>query len=242
MDLYQNLAEKVPLIEGKIGYVFKNKDVLMLAFVHRSFYNEHRYKVAEHNERLEFLGDSVLNILTSEYLYKEYPSLSEGQLSHTRAYLVEAAMCARLVQKLDLSEFILLGRGEKMSEGKNKESIQSDLFEALLGSIYIDGGFEEARKFFWGHFLDDVQKRIKEPARNWKAELQDYFQKRHQKAPIYHLLSAQGPDHHKQFEVAVYMEDLLLGTGVGSSKKEAEQEAAKKAMESLERPSGKERS
>ncbi len=234
MDPHQNLMEQMDLIEERIGYVFQKKDLLVLAFVHRSFYNENREKVLEHNERLEFLGDSVLNILISEYLYKTFPELSEGQLSHIRAYLIEAAMCAKLLQKLSLIEFILLGKGEKMNEGKNKESIQADLFEALLASIFLDGGLEAARKFFWSHFTEDVALRLKEPVRNWKAELQDYSQKKHQKTPVYQVLNAHGPDHDKQFEIAVYLEDLELGKGLGSSKKEAEQEAAKKALSFLE--------
>src|SRR3989339_378704 len=144
MDPYQILLENIEEIESKIGHVFSKKELLILAFVHRSYYNEHRQKIAEHNERLEFLGDSVLNILISEYLYKEFPELSEGQLSHKRAYLVEATMCAKLLKKLSLSEFVLLGKGEKMNEGKSKESIQADLFEALLASLFLDGGIESA--------------------------------------------------------------------------------------------------
>ena len=131
MDPYQHLLEKIEVIERRIGYFFHDKELLLLAFVHRSFYNENRQRISEHNERLEFLGDSVLNILISQYLYSEFPDLSEGQLSHIRAYLIEAAMCAKLLQKLDLAEFVLLGKGEKMNEGRNKESIQADLFEEI---------------------------------------------------------------------------------------------------------------
>ncbi len=234
MDPYQNLLDQIEQIEKKISYVFQKKDLLVLAFVHRSFHNEHRQKVLEHNERLEFLGDSVLNILISEYLYTTFPEHSEGHLSHVRAFLIEAAMCAKLVQKLSLTEFILLGKGEKMSEGKNKESIQADLFEALLASIFLDGGLESASKFFWSHFKEEIELRLKEPIRNWKAELQDYSQKKYQKTPTYQVLNAHGPDHHKEFEIAVYFEELELGRGMGSSKKEAEQEAAKAALGSLE--------
>jgi ribonuclease-3 len=234
MDPHQSLMEQMDLIEERIGYVFQKKDLLVLAFVHRSFYNENREKILEHNERLEFLGDSVLNIVISEYLYKTFPELSEGQLSHIRAYLIEAAMCAKLLKKLSLIDFILLGKGEKMNEGKNKESIQADLFEALLASIFLDGGLESARRFFWSHFKEEVALRLKEPVRNWKAELQDYSQKKHQKTPLYQVLNAHGPDHDKEFEIAVYLEDLELGKGLGSSKKEAEQEAAKKALSFLE--------
>lgn len=230
MDPYQHLIQSVEWMEQKIGYSFQNKQLLFLAFVHRSFFNEHRHQVAEHNERLEFLGDSVLSVLISEYLYASFPTLSEGELSHMRSHLVDAAMCAKLLQKLGFSEFILLGKGENRSEGKNKESIQSDLFEALLGALFLDGGLPVVKSFFWQHFSEDIQSSLQSPIRNWKAELQDYSQKKYQKPPVYQVLTAQGPDHHKEFEVAVYLEDQERGRGWGGSKKEAEQEAAQKAL------------
>ena len=235
MSSYKKLLVEIGVIEERIGYVFNNKELLALAFVHRSFYNEHRSEVSEHNERLEFFGDAVLNILISEYLYASFPAFSEGHLSHVRSYLVEAGMCAKLVQKLSLVEFILLGRGEKINEGKNKESIQADLFEALLASLFLDGGMEVVKVFFWSHFKLDVEELLKEPVRNWKAELQDYSQKKHQKPPVYKVLGEQGPDHSKLFHIAVYLEERELGHGIGSSKKEAEQEAAKEALHTLER-------
>ncbi len=234
MDPYRHLLENIEWMEQKIGYAFQNKELLILAFVHRSFYNEHREQVLEHNERLEFLGDSVLSILISEYLYSSFPVLSEGELSHMRSHLVDATMCAKLLQKLKFADFILLGRGEKRSEGKNKESIQADLFEALLGALFLDGGFVFVKTFFWNHFTTDVESSLQRPMRNWKAELQDYSQKKYQKPPVYQVLTAQGPDHHKEFEVAVYIEDQERGRGWGGSKKEAEQEAAQKALSLLE--------
>jgi len=234
MDPHQNLLEKIALVEQRISYVFKDENLLILSLVHRSFHNEHRQKAPEHNERLEFLGDSVLSILISNYLYLTFPDLSEGDLSHMRGYLVEASMCATLLKKLDLSEYILLGKGETMSKGRNKESIQADFFEALLGALFLDGGLEAAKTFFWHHFKEEIEDRVKKPVRNWKAELQDYSQKKHQKIPVYQVLNAHGPDHHKEFEVAVYLEDKKVGKGIGSSKKEAEQEAAKCALQVLE--------
>jgi ribonuclease III len=235
MDPHENLLEKIDLVEQRISYVFKDKSLLVLAFVHRSFHNEHRDKVPEHNERLEFLGDSVLSIIISKYLYSTFPNLSEGNLSHMRGYLVEASMCAKLLKKLDLSEFIVLGKGELMSEGRNKESIQADFFEALLGALFLDGGLDSAKAFFWHNFTGEIEERVKKPVRNWKAELQDYSQKKHQKTPVYQVLNAHGPDHNKEFEVAVYIEDKKVGTGIGSSKKEAEQEAARTGLQLLEK-------
>ena len=235
MTPYLNLIDKSASIEEKIGYQFKDRGLLVLAFVHRSFYNENRSEVQQHNERLEFLGDSVLGVLISEYLYTYFPSGTEGQLSHLRAHLVESAMCAFFLQKLNIAEYILLGRGEKMNDGRGKESIQADLFEALLAAIYLDGGLDEVKRFFWAHFKEEIESSLKEPLRNWKAELQDYSQKKHQKPPDYKVIKEYGPDHNKKFEVAVYLEEVEMGKGSGSSKKEAEQLAAQEALMNLEK-------
>jgi ribonuclease III len=234
MSPYLKLMEQISEIEQKIGYQFQNKSLLVLAFVHRSYYNEHRNETEQHNERLEFLGDSVLGLIISEYLYSYYPLGTEGQLSHLRAYIVEAAMCAFFLQKLEAADFILLGKGEKMNDGKKKESIQSDLFEAIMGAIYLDGGLDAVKQFFWSHFTSEIEENLKEPLRNWKADLQDYSQKKHQKPPFYKVLREYGPDHNKKFEVAVYLEEQEWGKGTGSSKKEAEQQAAKEALLNLE--------
>ena len=233
MTPYQKLLHQIDLIEERIGYVFQNKELLALAFIHRSFYNEHRSELTGHNERLEFLGDSILNFLVSHYLYQECPSLSEGDLSHLRSQLVDSSMCSKLLETLSLSEFVLLGRGEKINQGQNKESIQADLFEALLAAIFLDGGMEVVKVFFWSHFLEKISQSLKEPSRNWKAELQEYAQKRYQKPPIYKVLSETGPDHNKRFEVMACIGSLELKEGSGFSKKEAEQEAAKASLMSL---------
>lgn len=235
---YQWLLREVSDIEERIGVTFKNKALLALAFVHRSFFNENRSEISQHNERLEFLGDSVLGLLISDYLYNKLPDESEGHLSYLRSNLVDAAKCAHFLKKLRLEKFILLGKGEKMQEGGSKESIQADLFEALLGAIYLDGGIEASRHFFWFHFTDEITLAIQAPQSNWKAELQDYFQKAHQKLPIYSVLQESGPDHNKTFEIGVSFEEVLLGHGAGSSKKEAEQQAAKQALEKLREKQG----
>ena len=143
-------------------------------------------------------------------------------------------MCAQLVKKINIIEFILLGKGEKMNAGRNKESIQADLFEAVLAAIYLDGGMDAVKVFFWSHFTEEITSCLKDPFRNWKAELQDHFQKTYQKLPLYKVLSEQGPDHSKRFELGVFLEERLLGKGEGLSKKEAEQLAAKEALMVLE--------
>jgi ribonuclease III len=238
---YQKLLEQIPLIEERIGYVFKDKEALALAFIHRSFFNENRTDTSQHNERLEFFGDSILGLLVSEYLYAEFPEEPEGRLSHLRAMLVEATMCALFIKKIDLAQFILLGKGEEMNLGKNKESIQADLFEALLAAIYLDGGMEAAKEFFWRKCKQEIEVSLKTPLRNWKAELQDLFQKEHQTLPSYKVLAETGPDHSKQFDVGVFLEEDLLGKGIGSSKKEGEQAAAKEALLKLEEKDGEDK-
>jgi ribonuclease-3 len=225
-DLNPHLSE----IEDRLGYQFKDKKLLSQAFIHRSYYNEHRGHVEEHNERLEFLGDSILGLLISDYLYHHLPTRAEGELSRLRAHLVEAGSCARFLLKLGLAPFVLLGRGERMNEGRGRETILADLFEALIGALYIDGGLTEAKKVFWMHFEKGIQGILEHPARNWKAELQDYSQKKYQKPPVYKVISETGPDHSKIFLVAAFLDDQEMGQGTGSSKKEAEQAAAQDAI------------
>ncbi len=221
------------VVESRIGYTFQNKKLLQQAFTHRSYFNEHRDQVDDHNERLEFLGDSILGLVISDYLYHHLPSQAEGELSRLRAHLVEAGSCARLLQQLELGDFVQLGRGERMNEGRGRETILADLFEALLGAVYLDGGMEAAQKFFWGHFKQEIEKILAHPARNWKAELQDYSQKKYQRPPLYKVVREEGPDHSKMFVVAAFLDEQEMGQGTGSSKKEAEQAAAQNAIEKL---------
>jgi ribonuclease III len=228
-DLIPHLSE----VEDRLGYSFKNKKLLAQAFIHRSFYNEHRDQIHEHNERLEFLGDSILGLLISDYLYQNLPTQAEGELSRLRAHLVEAGTCAKFLLKLGLAPFVLLGKGERTNEGRGRETILADLFEALLGAIYIDAGIAEVKRLFWMHFEKEIQGILENPARNWKAELQDYSQKKYQKPPIYKVISETGPDHSKIFLVAAMLDEVEVGQGQGSSKKEAEQAAAQDAISRL---------
>jgi ribonuclease III len=229
----KDLMAHLSVVESRLGYVFQNKKLLRQAFIHRSYFNEHRDEATEHNERLEFLGDSILGLLISDYLYHHLPTQAEGELSRLRAHLVEAGSCAKYLQKMDLADFVQLGRGERMNEGRGRDTILADLFEALIGAVYLDGGMEEAKKFFWGHFQEEIQKILAHPARNWKAELQDYSQKKYQRPPLYKVMREEGPDHSKMFVIAAYLDDQEIGQGMGSSKKEGEQAAAQDAIEKL---------
>ncbi len=233
MHTLDHLHKGIPLIEKKIGYEFKEKALLELAFVHRSFANENREYTLGHNERLEFLGDSILGLVVSDFLYTHLPEATEGKLSYLRSRLVEAPTCALYLNELDLAHFLIMGKGEAMNVGKGRETILADLFEALMGAIYLDGGLEVAREFFFRSFEKNVQNILVEPHRNWKAELQDYCQKKYQRTPIYFLEKEEGPDHLKTFFSVVKIDEKELGQGTGTSKKESEQKAAMKAIKEL---------
>lgn len=229
----EELLEKAPEIEKRLGYTFIDKKLLLLAFVHRSFINEHRDILSEHNERLEFLGDSILGMIVSDFLFHHFPNRPEGELSHLRAQVVESAQCERYMRKLRLADHLLLGKGEMLNEGKSKGSILADAFEAIIGAIYADGGIEKAREFFAEHFESDMLSLVEEPLRNHKAELQDYSQKKTRKPPTYRVVKETGPDHSKIFHVAVEVEGNEIGFGMGTSKKQAEQAAAANALKAL---------
>ncbi len=220
-------------IEEKLHYFFKNKKFLEEALIHRSFYNENRQLVQSTNERLEFLGDAVLSLLISEFLFQYFPQKPEGELSQLRSQLVEAASCSKWLQRLRIENDVFLGKGERGNQGKGRDSILADLFEAVLGAIYLDGGFTAAFTFFWHHFSQEVTETVQTPLRNWKAELQDYTQKKCQQLPRYTTDREEGPDHHKTFYISVWLGEEKIAEGEGKSKKEAEQVAAKKALEGI---------
>ncbi|MBX7066224.1 MAG: ribonuclease III [Parachlamydiales bacterium] len=230
MNPLEKLQSELHPIEEKLGYTFENKDHLIQSFVHRSFINEYREGPLQHNERLEFLGDSVLGLIVADFLYHRLPGHPEGQLSQLRSKLVDANSCSQYLQKLNITSYILLGKGEAMSAGKAKTSILADVFEALLGAVYLDGGLGTAKSFLIFHFENEFEAAIGSPPRNYKAELQDLSQKEFQKIPIYKVVEESGPDHAKIFHVMVFLNDQEAGIGMGSSKKEAEQRAAFDAL------------
>jgi ribonuclease-3 len=233
MNFPLQLQQATADIEARIGYTFANKELLHLAFVHRSYLNENR-SLSQHNERQEFLGDAVLGLLIAEYLYTHYPQTPEGELSFLRSRLVEAGACARYVQVLHLESHLLLGRGERLNDGKGRHSILADFFEALIGAIYLDGGMEAARRFLFEKFHSVIDTILAAPWHNWKALLQDLCQKTYQETPTYTVLDASGPDHSKNFTVAVAIRGHVLGSGSGSSKKEAQQSAAAEGLNYLQ--------
>lgn len=237
MNAINELIKNAPKIENKIGYHFKNRAILALAFVHRSFINENR-EVCEHNERLEFLGDSILGLLVADYLYRFLPSVPEGELSYLRSRLVEASSCVGYMQKFNVEKYLLLGKGERMNDGRGRDSILADLFEAIMGAIYLDGGIEAAKDFYFKNFSNEINEILKTPLRNWKALLQDYCQKKYQNTPVYKLVEESGPDHSKIFKIAVMINEQEMGIGEGASKKEAQQAAAADALSRVDATNG----
>ncbi len=235
MNSLETLLSHAPEIEATLGYPFSNKEYLVLPFVHRSFFNENRGLVAEHNERLEFLGDSVLGLIVSGYLYSHLPTQSEGHLSHLRAHLVGAESCVRYIRQLGLEKFLMLGKGEAVNVGRGRERILADLLEAIIGAIYLDGGLKAAVEFVMRHFSSYIDEAMESPLRNWKAELQDYSQKKFQKPPEYQVREEAGPPHSKTFSVAVLIEGVEMGQGGGASKKQAEQAASEDALRRIEK-------
>lgn len=230
------LSSHLDELSIRLGYTFKNKELLVLAFTHCSFLNESKALEMGHNERLELLGDSVLNLLTTEFLYKKYPQLPEGELSRLRALLVDSSACLRYIQKLDVGHALLLGKGEKRNDGKGRDSILANLFESLLGALYLDGGLPAAYRFVFSHFQTEFDGVAIESTHNPKARLQDHFQKKYQATPTYEVVAVSGPDHQKDFVVSVLFQQQEIGRGTGGSKKLAQNAAAVDALNRLDLP------
>ena len=215
-------------LQTKIGYDFKDDKIRSLAFVHSSA------DMGESYERLEFLGDAVLELTVSELLYKQHPEFSEGQLTKTRAALVNEAALAKVARVLDLSRYIELGRGEKLSGGAQKPSILSDVVEALIGAVYIDGGFESAKQLVVSLLKSSVEKVLSGGGfADYKTRLQEHYHKKGTTDIVYEVYDEQGPPHDKTFFVKLRVDGYELSVGRGRSKKSAEQEAAKQALETL---------
>jgi len=234
MSSFEELKENLGKIEQILGYVFKNKDYLLQSFIHSSFVNEFRKILIEHNERLEFLGDAVFQLIISKYLFCKLPESSEGKLSFLRSSIVSAPFCARMMEKWNLEPYLLLGKGEMIVFERGKESILANTFEAILGAIFLDSDYKNTEEFFLRHFETVILEAIEKPERNYKAELQHYAQKHHQMQPVYEVVKEIGPEHEKKFYVEVFINKNKVGKGEGPSKKQAQQKAAKNALEQLE--------
>ena len=215
-------------LEERIGYEFRDETLLKQALTHSSFTNEQKINKAKNYERLEFLGDAVLELVSSEFLFREHPEVPEGELTKQRASMVcepSLAFCAR---DLELGEFMRLGKGEESTGGRNRDSITSDAMEAVIGAIYLDGGMAAAKAFIDRFILSDLED--KQLFYDSKSNLQELVQGKFKQELSYELLEESGPEHDKTFRVSVHMGEEVLGEGQGRTKKAAEQQAAYKAL------------
>ncbi len=217
-------------LESKLGYTFHDRKLLENALTHSSYANENRGGLSS-NERLEFLGDSILGMVTADYLYKKHPDLPEGDLTRTRAALVCEESLVEVADQLGLGAYLKLGRGEEAGGGRQRPSIRADAVEAVLAAVYLDGGLPEARKIVQRFILDKEAE--KAASRDYKTALQEFVQRESGQVLTYRPVGESGPDHAKVFTVSVELNGREIGRGSGHSKKEAEQMAAKAAMEGL---------
>lgn len=227
-----------PSIESllhSLAYRFRNEALLEEALTHSSYVNERKPEEARHNERLEFLGDAVLSLVMSEYLASRLPDYSEGALSKLKARLVSESSLARVARRLKLGDHLKLGRGEDRSKGREKDSLLSDAVEAVIAAVHLDGGFAASRELTLHLFAEELRSAVEEGqqpgAEDYKTQFQEWCQKRYETLPRYDTVRQSGPDHEKVFEVEVSVKDEVAGRGTGRSKKEAEQAAAKQAMQ-----------
>ena len=222
------MGRNLESLEKKTGYHFHDKNLLRHAMTHSSYINEKHLRKVDCNERLEFLGDAVLELVSSDYLFFENPEMPEGQMTKQRASMVCEKALAFCARELELGEYLLLGKGEDATGGRKRESITSDAMEALIGAIYLDGGFANAKEFILKHILNDLEgKRLFYDS---KTILQEIVQGKMEQTINYQLLKEEGPDHNKQFQVGVLIGDIQYGTGNGRTKKAAEQDAAYQAI------------
>ena len=223
-------------LEQILGYYFKDKSLMLRALSHTSYINEVK-DIRESNERLEFLGDSVLSIIVSEYFFRNFKDLPEGELTKLRASLVCEKSLAAFAKELQLGRFLFLGKGEQQNGGRERPSILADAFEALLAAMYLDGGMDVAKAHVMRFVKSEITHHtVEEAFHDYKTQLQEIIQQNPGEELCYVLVDEQGPDHEKSFTVEVKLNSITIGTGVGHSKKQAEQYAAKQALELMGQP------
>ena len=222
--------DKLVQLENKIETKFKDRNILLQALTHRSYLNENPKWDQEHNERLEFLGDAVLELVVTEYLYKTYPN-PEGEMTNWRAALVNAVMLAKITAEFDLNDYILLSKGEARDTGRARQYILANAMESLIGAIYLDQGYEASEKFIKKFILKELSGIIQNQLyRDAKSLFQEKAQEKVGTTPTYEVLKEWGPDHARNFQVGVFLEKEMVGVGDGPSKQEAQQMAASDAL------------
>lgn len=220
------IKDNLEKVQATIEIKFKDLSLLQRVFIHRSYLNEHLNQPLENNERLEFLGDAVLELIVTEYLYLTYPN-PEGELTNWRSAIVKGETLAIVAKELDLGDYLMVSRGEERNGGKARNLLLANCFEALIGCIYLDQGYEAARKFLHDFLIPRLEGIIKEGTYlDSKSRLQELVQEKSGVTPVYKVLDESGPDHDKHFLIGVYVDDKIIGQGEGASKRKGEQEAA----------------
>ncbi|NEW05513.1 ribonuclease III [Paenibacillus sp. SYP-B3998] len=220
-------------LQQRIGISFRKSELLKQAFTHSSYVNEHRIAGHKDNERLEFLGDAVLELTVSEFLYDTYPSRTEGELTKLRASIVCEPSLVTFAEDLDFGAFVLLGKGEELTGGRSRPALLADVFESFIGALYLDQGLDSVKVFLKRHVFTKISSEGKLLVIDYKTQLQEHTQHHNMGSLEYRIVNERGPAHEREFVAEVYMEASLLGTGVGRSKKEAEQQAAAQALSKL---------
>ena len=229
------MDNKYSNLENTINIKFKDRGLLENVFIHRSYLNEHKNSKLSSNERLEFLGDSVLSLITSVYLFKNYPDFKEGDYTEIKSAIVKMESLAEASKKIELNNYLLLSKGEEKGAGRANNNIMADCFEALIAAIFLDKNFEIAYTFVVNFlFKDKLNYLLKNDLYlSSKSKLQEIIQSKYKKTPIYKVLEEKGPEHKRIFKIGVFFSNKLLGVGIAPSKKEAEEEAAKEALRSI---------
>ena len=221
-------------IEAKLGYEFKDKELLKTALTHSSYANENKKRNLECNERLEFLGDAVLGMVVANYLFRGQQKMPEGQMTRLRAELVCEQSLARVAEELQLGSYLLLGKGEEQGGGRKRHSIIADAVEAVIAAVYLDGGYEKASGIIYKFIIEPMEKGIATLVTDYKTALQEFVQRKSGQVLAYNLVDQSGPDHDKVFTFSVSLNGEVEGTGSGKNKKEAEQAAAGDALRKLQ--------
>ncbi len=229
------MISKYKTLESKINISFEDRTLLENVFIHRSYLNEHKNSQISSNERLEFLGDSVLSLITSVYLFKNYPNLKEGDYTEIKSAIVKMESLAEASKKISLNDYLLLSKGEEKGDGRENNNIMADCFEALIAAIFLDKNFEVAYTFVVGFlFKDKLDYLLKNNLYlSSKSKLQEIIQRKYKKTPVYKVLEEKGPEHKRIFKIGVVFNNKMLGVGFAPSKKEAEEVAAKMALTSI---------
>lgn len=220
-------------LEEKLSISFQNKKLLRQAFTHSSYVNEHRNKQLYNNERLEFLGDAVLELGVSRYLYKKYPKMTEGEMTKKRAIIVCEESLYHFSQVLNFGKYVLLGKGEEQTGGRKRQALLADVFEAFLGALYLDQGIDVVFHFLDEHIFPNLIDGVFSHAMDYKSELQEYVQRDKRAKLYYEIVEERGPSHSKEFVAEVSVNDHIVKRGIGRTKKEAEQRAAKLMLSEL---------